>query len=259
MRGLVDTHCHLQAPAFSPDRAEVLERSLDTLDWLVVIGDDLDSSVQAVDMTGNNVFAAAGVHPYHADCVNTGTLERLRELAAHPGVVAIGEIGLDYFRYAETTPETQRKALEAQLQLAAELALPVVIHNRDADADMAAILANAGCRAQGIVMHCFGSDAAFAETCLELGCHISFAGNVTFPKAETLREAAAAVPPERLLIETDSPYLAPQPVRGKRCEPGYVRHTAACLAGLKGITIEAFAEQTSGNAAALFGIAAELV
>lgn len=257
MRGLVDTHCHLQAPAFAHDRLEVLERSLDTLDWLLVAGDDLDSSTHAAEMARDRVFAAAGIHPYHADCVNSGALDRLRALAARPGVVAIGEIGLDYFRYAETTPEKQRTAFEAQLQLAAELPLPVIIHNREADADMAAILANAGRRAPGIVMHCFGSDAAFAETCIELGCTISFAGNVTFPKAETLREAAAVVPLERLLIETDSPYLAPQPVRGKRCEPGYVWHTARCLAGLKGVTIEAFAEQTTGNAAALFGIAQE--
>ena len=254
---LVDTHCHLQDPRFDDDRPAVLERSLDALEWLVLIGDDLDSSRRAVSLVRDRVYAAAGFHPYHAAQVDASALEQLSRLAASEGVVAIGEIGLDYFRYAETTPAEQRRAFEAQLELAATLRLPVVIHNRDADDDTLAILRNARNRLPGVVMHCFGSNAAFAATCVEQGFHISFAGNVTFPKAEPLREAAALVPIDRLLVETDSPYLAPQPVRGKRCEPAYIQHTAACMAGLKGMTLEEFAEKTTSNAAQLFGIASD--
>lgn len=255
MTGLADTHCHLQDARFDEDRADVLARSLDALDWLVVVGDELDTSRLAVDMTQDRVFATVGMHPYHADRVDAEALAALRGLAAHERVVAIGEIGLDYYRYAETSREEQQRAFEAQLELAAALGLPVVVHNRDADGDTAAILANAGRRLPGVVMHCFGSGAAFACTCLELGHYISFAGNVTFPKAENLREAASLVPLDRLLVETDSPYLAPRPVRGDRCEPRYVQYTAACLAEIKGVTIEAFAEQTTANAAGLFRLA----
>jgi TatD DNase family protein len=252
---LVDTHCHLQDPRFDDDRQAVLGRSLEALEWLVIIGDNLDTSRRAVGLVRDRVYAAVGFHPYHAAQMDAAALEALSRLAASEGVVAIGEIGLDYFRYAETTPAEQRRAFEAQLELAAALRLPVVIHNRDADDDTLAILRNARNRLPGVVMHCFGSNAAFAAACVELGFHISFAGNVTFPKAGPLREAAALVPIARLLVETDSPYLAPQPVRGKRCEPSYIQHTAACMAGLKGMTLEEFAEKTTSNAAQLFGIA----
>ncbi|MFO7976638.1 MAG: TatD family hydrolase [Candidatus Hydrogenedentota bacterium] len=254
MTALVDTHCHLQDSRFEEDRSEVLDRSLDVLDWLVVVGDDVDTSRQAIEMTRNRVFATVGIHPYHADRADQDALTELRRLAALEGTVAIGEIGLDYYRYAETTPAEQHQAFEAQLELAADLALPVVIHNRDADEDAAAILANAAGRIPGVIMHCFGSNAAFAETCLEMGAYLSFAGNVTFPKAGSLREAAGVVPMDRLLVETDSPYLAPQPVRGKRCEPRYVQYTAACLAEVKGVTIEVFAQRTGANAARLFRV-----
>lgn len=252
MTGLVDTHCHVQDTRFDDDRRDVVERSLTILDWLVVVGDDLATSQQAAEMTGDRIVAAVGMHPYHANHLNAETVTELRRLAALEGVVAIGEIGLDYYRYAKTTPAEQRNAFETQLELAGELGLPVVIHNREADKDAAALLANAAGQLPGFVMHCFGGDAAFAETCLEMGAYISFAGNVTFPKADSLREAAAVVPMNRLLVETDSPYLAPQAVRGKRCEPRYVQYTAACLAEVKGVTMEIFTEQTTANAGRLF-------
>lgn len=253
---LADTHCHLQDHRFDDDRAAVLKRSLDALEWLLVVGDDLDTSRRAVAMIRDRVYAAVGLHPYHADRLDASALELLSGLAASQGVVAIGEIGLDYYRYAETAPAEQRRAFEAQLELAATLRLPVIIHNRDADDDTAAILANARDRLPGVVMHCFGSSAAFAAKCVELGFHVSFAGNITFPKAEPLRQAAAVVPIDRLLVETDSPYLAPQPVRGKRCEPLHIHHTAGCVADLKGVTLAEFAERTSSNAARLFRVAA---
>ncbi len=251
---LFDTHCHLQASAFDGDRDEVLMRSLAELEGIVLIGEDLDSSRQAVAMVRERVFAAVGAHPYHAEQVDAPLLAEFRQLAARPGVVAIGEIGLDY-HYGEGSPAVQKAACEAQLDLAIELKLPVVIHSRDADEDMTSILdAYHECPVGG-VMHCFGSGPAFAEKSVAWGFHVSFAGNVTFPKAQELRDAAAVVPLERLLVETDSPYLAPQRVRGKRCEPGFVCHTAEVLADLKGVDLETFARQTTENAQNLFMIA----
>ncbi len=235
----VDTHCHLQMEQFDADRQEALARALDALDWIAVVGD--------------RVFAVVGVHPYHAAELDETGETLLREMAGNPGVVAIGETGLDY--YNEFTPRAlQRPCFEKQLQLAAELQLPVVIHSRAADDDAAAIIANAIPSLKACVMHCFGGGRAFAERCLAMGCWLSFAGNVTFPKANELREAAAATPVERLLVETDAPYLAPQCLRGKRCEPAYVLHTLAFLAELKGKTHEELAARTAENSRFVFSV-----
>lgn len=250
---LVDTHCHLQDRAFDEDRAAVLQRSLEELEFLVVIGDELESSRRALALCDDRIFAAVGFHPYHAEHVDRDALQNLRSLASRPGVVAIGEIGLDYFNvYAE--PHRQREAFRLQLDLAVALQLPVVIHCRDAHDDTASILESYASSLPGGIMHCFAGDADFARRCLALGFHISFAGNVTFPKASALREAANAVPLESLLVETDAPYLAPQPVRGKRCEPWHVRYTADALAALKGCEPAEFRRVTTGNARRLFKI-----
>jgi TatD DNase family protein len=250
---LVDTHCHLQSERYHEDREAVRERALARLDWVVVIGDDIASSEAAIALAGPRVFAAVGVHPYHAKDYTGATHSRLADLLDAPGVVALGEIGLDYFN--EFSPRAaQAEAFERQLALACDRGYPVAIHNREADADCLAILRNAAGRLPGCVMHCFGSDAAFAEACVALGFYVSFAGNVTFPKAAPLREAAAAVPMERLLVETDAPYLAPVPLRGKRCEPQFVEHTAAFLAQLKGVEPEAFGAITTANAHALYRV-----
>ena len=248
---LVDTHCHIYDSRFDEDLEQVIARALESLEWLVIVGDDIPNSRKVVSMVQDRVFAAVGFHPYHADHVNPETMGALRELASQQGVVALGEMGLDYFKYAETSPQEQRQAFEAQLELAADLRLPVIIHNREADDDTAKIMDNAHESLAGSIMHCFGSDAKFAEKCLEWGCYISFAGNVTFPKAESLREAAAVVPLDRLLVETDSPYLAPQKKRGKRCEPAYVQYTAECLSEIKGVSLEEFSEATTKNATRL--------
>lgn len=250
---LVDTHCHLQDEQFADDREAVLARALEVLDWLVVIGDDLETSRAGVALIQDRVYAVAGVHPYHATTVEEGCLEALAELVGQPGVVGLGEIGLDYFN--EYSPRAaQWQAFEQQLRLAVEVALPVVIHNRDADEDCFAILKEYVGALPGCIMHCFGSDAAFADRCMALGCHISFAGNVTFPKAEKLRDAARAVPLERLLVETDAPYLSPPPKRGKRCEPHYVQYTAEKLAEVKGVSFEELAAHTTENARAVYRI-----
>ena len=254
---LVDSHCHLQDSAFDADRAEVLSRALDTLDWLVVIGDDLPTSRAAVNLMQPGVYASVGIHPYYAATVDAPALEALRELARSPQVVALGEIGLDYFKHNDTPRDIQQNAFQQQLELAASLNLPAVIHNRESEDDLAEILDARHTRLPGAVMHCFAGSTAFVERALSWGFYISFAGNVTFPKAEELRTAAMAVPLDRLLIETDAPYLAPQAVRGKRCEPAFVRHTAEHLAEVKGVPIETLCATTAENAARLFSVSAE--
>lgn len=251
---LVDTHCHVQMDGFDEDRDAVIERSLDALAWMVLVGDDIESSRAALKYADNRIRAAVGVHPYHTAGLDADTLEDLQGLAEHECAAAIGEIGLDYFKYCDVPPKVQRDAFYRQLELAVKLALPVVIHNREADEDCAPILEEFASHLRGIQMHCFGSGPAFAERCLAFGAHISFAGNLTFPKAELLREAARVVPLDRLLTETDSPYLAPQPMRGKRCEPAYVMHTAERLAEVKGVTFEEIASRTRANAETFFRV-----
>jgi TatD DNase family protein len=181
-------------------------------------------------------------------------IERLRALAGRAGVVGIGEIGLDYYKYNETPPDVQRRAFVAQLELAAELDLPVVIHNRDADADVGAILDEHAPHIPGGVLHCFAGGEELVHRAHDWGFYVSFAGNVTYPKADDLRIAARAVCDDRLLIETDAPYLAPKPVRGNRCEPAFVRHTAERLAEVRGVTVDRLCAQTAQNAARLFRV-----
>lgn len=252
--GLVDSHCHLQDSAFDEDREEVIARSMDALDWLVVIGDDLPTSRGGVALIRDRVFATVGIHPYYAESANDSGLAELREMAGLPGVVGIGEIGLDYFKHCTTPRDVQKQGFIRQLELAAELSLPVVIHNRESNEDLAAILDDHHQAIPGGIMHCFAGDEAFVDRCLEWNFHISFAGNATFPKAKALRVAARRVPLNRLLVETDSPYLAPQAVRGKRCEPAYVEHTARRLAEVRGEDFETLALATSANAARVFGL-----
>lgn len=250
---LVDTHCHLQDPAFDNDREAVIARALDTLEWLVVIGDDLENSRRAVALSRERIYATVGYHPYHADQVDEDALAAVRSLATQPCVIAIGEIGLDYFN--EFSPRTaQRRALEMQLDLAQSLCLPAVVHCRAAEEDMLAILKGHAASLPSVIMHCFGGDDVFARQCLDLGCFISFAGNVTYPKAHTLRDAAAETPPDRMLLETDAPYLAPQPRRGRRCDPEDVLHTARFLADHKKMEFEAFCARTAENAHQAFGV-----
>jgi len=250
---LVDTHCHLQDVKFAEDREDTIDRTLGALAWCVVIGDDLASSQAGLDVTREGIYAAVGVHPYYPQEIDDAGIAALRELARHDRVVAIGEIGLDYHMGGEDVP-AQHAAFSRQLQLASELKLPVVIHSRDAAEDTVAILTEHRSRLSGVVMHCFSGDAAFAEQCIALDCYISFAGNVSFPKAEPLRDAARVVPANRLLVETDAPYLAPQPRRGKRCEPAYVQYTLEAIATARGDDPGMLAAQTTENAHRFFGV-----
>jgi len=251
MTRLADTHCHLNNNRFLDDFDATVARTLDALDFAVCIGIDAESCARAVEMTRPRLYAAVGYHPYHASELDDAAVELLRGYTAHPRVVALGEMGLDYFN--EYAPRAdQQIAFERQIELAIETNFPIIIHNRDADADCHATLSRYADRLAGCVMHCYGADAAYAKKFLDLGFYISFAGNVTYPKAQSLRDAAAVVPMDRLLVETDCPYLSPQPVRGKRCEPAHVIHTGEALALLKDVPFEEFAEQTTENARRFF-------
>lgn len=253
--GLVDTHCHLQSGRFEEDRESVIEECLNRLDWLVVIGDDVEGSREAMALIRPNLYAVVGVHPYSAKDFDEQQLAELREMAAHPQVVGIGETGLDYFN--EYSPrDDQARSFRAQLELACDVGLPVVIHNREADEDSYTILKEFADRLPGCIMHCFGSGPEYARKFLDLGFYISFAGNVTFKKAVPLQESAKVVPMDRLLVETDAPYLAPVPLRGKvkRCEPHFVEHTAAFLAELKEVPLDAFTAQTTANAHRVYSV-----
>ncbi len=251
---LVDSHCHIQDAKFDEDREEMIARSLEILDWMVVIGDDLPTSQQAVALTGDRIYASVGVHPYYADTLDAELLDALRFLAQSEHVVALGEMGLDYFKHCDIPKDIQENAFRAQLDLACEMNLPVVIHNRESTKDLCTIIDDYADNLCGGVLHCFAGSPEFVKHCLSWGFHVSFAGNVTFPKAEELRIAAREVPLDRLLVETDAPYLAPQAVRGKRCEPHHTKHTAEFLADMYGISYEELAQATADNAARLYRV-----
>lgn len=255
---LVDTHCHLDFEWFDEDREEVVARALAAgVQRIVVPALDLENveMVLALAEAYEAVYAAVGIHPNSAAEWEDGWLDRLRALAGHEKVVAIGEIGLDYY-WDKTPAAVQHRAFSRQLALAAELALPVIVHNREADVDVLRLLADsplAGQERPG-VLHSFSSPWETAVTGLELGFYLGFTGPVTFKKAEELREIAARAPLERLLVETDAPFLTPQPHRGKRNEPAYVAHVAAKIAEVRGLSEAQVAEATTANASRLFSL-----
>ena len=252
---LVDSHAHLDLPEFDADRAEVLRRAGAAGVVAVLCPADLTrpGSLPAVAALAGGrpaVLAAAGVHAHQAKDLSEGLLRELAGLAAGGAIRAVGEIGLDY-HYDLSPPDLQREALRRQLALAEEAGLPVILHSRLAGADIVAAIDGERFRRGGI-MHCFTEDWPTAEAVLERGFQVSFSGILTFPKAGPLREAAARVPLDRLLVETDAPYLAPVPHRGKRNEPALVVETARVLAGLRGLHLEHLAEATTANFARLF-------
>ena len=254
---LVDTHAHLDFDAFAADRSAVLQRALAAgVEWILDVGADLISSRRAVALAAQepHVWAAVGVHPHDSAGLVPQALDELRVLACAPRVLAIGETGLDYARDLSPRPQ-QREAFAAQLALARELQRPVIVHSREAAADTLQLLCDAARESGGRlcgVMHCFAGDAATARQALELGLYIGIAGPVTYPKTEALGEVVREVPLERLLLETDCPYLAPQPRRGKRNEPAYVRFVAERVAELRGLSPEEVGRATSDNARNLF-------
>ena len=246
---LVDSHCHLDDSQFDEDRETAIERARSAgVETLLAIGTgsgppDLEAAIRLADRYPF-VYATVGVHPHDAAKATDGTYERLRELAQHPKVKALGEIGLDY-HYDFSPRNVQRAVFERQLEIAAEARLPVVIHTREAWEDTLAVL-GARWRGGGI-MHCFTGDERQARQALDLGFHLAFGGVLTFPKAEAVRQAARITPDDRLVVETDCPYLAPAPMRGKRNEPAYLVETARRLAEVRGTALEAIAELTTRN------------
>ncbi|NLN07347.1 MAG: TatD family hydrolase [Firmicutes bacterium] len=253
---LTDSHAHLIDERFQQDYEQVLERARTAgVTTIINVGYDLASSAAACDLAekAEGLYAAVGIHPHEASSYTAETARMLRKLAAHPKVVALGEMGLDYY-YNHSPRHVQQEVFRKQLGLARELSLPVIIHDRDAHDDLYRILCEENAQEVGGVLHCFSGDTAFAAKCLQLGFYLSLAGPVTFQNAGELLEVAKMVPSERLLIETDAPYLAPVPYRGRRNEPAYVRLVAEKIAALRGMETAEVAEMTSRNARAVFSL-----
>lgn len=256
---ITDTHAHLDFPDFSNDLPDVLARAAAAgVRRIVTIGTTLESSRRAVDLANSlpNVFAAVGIHPNNATEAPADFLLELKTLVAAPRVVAIGEAGLDYFRMppdADISAVKQRQAevFRAQLDLAAELGLNVIIHERTAWEDTVEILREYTGRLRG-VFHCFGKGPAQMQEILNLGHLVSFTGIVTFKNAADVQASAAAVPADRFMVETDCPFLAPTPFRGGRCEPAHTRQTAEKIAALRNVTFEQLAELTEATAEGFF-------
>lgn len=254
---MIDSHAHLYFDRFDEDRDAVIENARRVgVHGVINIGIDLPTSVAAIELARQHpgFHAAAGIHPTTpVDDLETA-ISDIRDLArGNPDtVVAIGEIGLDFY-WKEISPAAQYPKLVRQLTLARELSLPVILHCRDALAELFDVLDAESDLPPG-VFHCFSGGADDARRALDLGFHVSFAGNLTFAKSTLLREAAAAVPPEKLLLETDAPFLSPQPVRGKRNEPAHVVHTRDCLAKLHGLDAEILGEMAAATTTALFGL-----
>ncbi|NLE43914.1 MAG: TatD family hydrolase [Chloroflexi bacterium] len=253
MLTLFDSHAHLQFAQYDEDRQAVIARSRD---WGVIgilnVGADLESSRAAVALAARYefMFASVGVHPHDADKLSSDVLAELRALAADSGVVAIGEIGLDYYR--DLAPrDAQRRAFERQLALAVDLGLPAIVHSRDAHRDALTILdewPGTG------VLHSYSAGPDALTEVLDMGFSIGISGPVTYPRADELRRVVECAPIDRLLVETDCPYLAPVPYRGRRNEPAYVRYVVEMIADVRGIPAEEVAEATAANARRLFGI-----
>lgn len=252
----VDTHTHLFYPNFEEDLFEVIKKAREEgVDYMLVPATDLKTAEQVIELCDRYdfIFGAVGVHPHDTKDWDDSLIPKIEELAKHQKIVAIGEIGLDYF-YDFSPKEKQIKAFKEQIELALKLDLPVIIHNRDSDVDMMEIIksyAGSGLRAQ---FHCFNASLEDARELIAMHHYISFTGNITFKKFDSLREIAAAIPLESIMIETDSPFMTPVPYRGKRNEPTNVKYVAEKLAELHKITIEEVARITSLNAFKMFGI-----
>ncbi len=255
---LVDTHCHLDMEAYEDDFEDVLRNAYQhNIRAIVSIGIDLESSIHAVNLARKHqmISATVGIHPHDVDNMTDKTLSMVADLAEKnkEHVVGYGEIGLDYVkRYS--SPENQRKQFRNQLAFAEDLHLPVVIHDREAHEDTLSILKEKGPLKYGGIMHCFSGDLQFARQVLDLGLFISIPGTVTFKNADKLKEVAKSAPLSSLLLETDGPFLAPHPHRGKRNEPQYILYTAQEVANLRNISLEELAGQTSKNAMEVFSL-----
>lgn len=253
---LFDTHAHLNAEQFEEDLKDVIERAKqEGVGNMVIVGFDRPTITKAMELVEKYEFmyASVGWHPVDAIDMTNDDLAWIEELASHPKVVALGEMGLDYY-WDKSPKEIQKEVFRKQIRLAKKVKLPIIIHNREATADIVNILREEGASEVGGIMHCFSGSVEVAEECIQMNFHISLGGPVTFKNARKPKEVAEAIPLEKLLIETDCPYLAPHPYRGKRNEPSYVKLVAEQIAEIKGISFEVVAEKTTDNAKKLFGI-----
>jgi len=251
----IDSHAHLEMDAFDGDREEVIARAEAAgLTAIITVGTTIPDCAKALEIARLHpmVYAAVGIHPHEVKGIDDRTYDTLRELAQQAKVVALGEIGIDFF-YDHSPREVQLRCFEEQIELALELDLPVIIHDREAHGETLGIMRQYRGRLRG-VLHCFSGDAAMARECLEMGFYLSVAGPVTYRKADQLREVVREIPIDRLLVETDCPYLAPQPFRGKRNEPAYVVETARRVAEVKGVEPRDLERRTEENARRLFGL-----
>lgn len=264
---LIDSHCHIDSDAFDADREEVITRAEEAgVEMMLVIGTgeatDFENFTRVVELAEKheNIFASIGVHPHDAKTFDIEAERRLIELAkSSRKVIGWGEIGLDFF-YDHSERDVQKEVFRRQIRIAHELELPIIIHSRDADLETVEILTDecAEENFRGGIMHCFGGTPEMAEKLIKIGFLISFAGNVTFKKAENLRDSAKSVPLEKLLIETDAPYLAPIPFRGKRNEPAFVVETAKFLADFYDTSLQDLAQATTANFLRLFKLQADI-
>jgi TatD DNase family protein len=250
-----DSHCHLDFPQYAEDRDQVLLRMQEEgIDRSITVAVDFDHlhSLQALAEQHDGIWFSVGIHPNH-EVETEPTVDQLCALSGHAKCVAIGETGMDFFRH-HVSPEVQESRFRTHIRAARQLNKPVIVHNRDADADSIRILKDEAIEQCGGIMHCFSADWETARAALDMGMYISFSGNITFKNNQQLRDVAAKVPEDRILIETDAPYLAPVPHRGKRNEPTYVRHVAECIAGVKGMSLESAARFSTDNAMRVFNL-----
>ena len=253
---LIDSHVHLDDERFDGDR-DILIKSLKSngIELVINIGADMKSSIDSIELAKryDNIYAAIGVHPHSASEMTENTLDELRDMAKEDKVIAIGEIGLDYY-YDNSPRDIQRKWFREQLELAKELDLPVIIHSRDATKETYDIIKEAQDGTLRGVLHCFSGSVEVAMEYIKLGFYISIGGTVTFKNSRVVREVAEAVPLDKFLVETDCPYLTPEPYRGKRNEPMFVKYAAEKIAEIRGISFEELSKATNKNTKELFRI-----
>lgn len=245
----IDSHAHLEMDAFDPDRPQVIKRAFDQgIKRIVTIGTDLDSSRQALALANDypHIWATVGVHPHEAAAFHLKILPQLARLAENPKVIAIGEIGLDFYRNL-SPKEAQKETFRHLIHLARAVSLPIIIHDRDAHQEVLTLLREEKAWEIGGVFHCFSGDWEMARECLDLNFFLSVTGAITYKKGSILEEVVRQAPIESLLLETDAPYLAPHPFRGKRNEPGYLIHTAEHVALLRGISLDALSQAILNN------------
>ncbi|WP_054861441.1 MULTISPECIES: TatD family hydrolase [Gracilibacillus] len=253
---LFDTHVHLNVAQFEEDREEVIKRARDAgIEHMVIVGFDNETIPKAIELAEEHdfIYAAVGWHPVDAIDMTEEDLLRIEQLANHPKVVAIGEMGLDY-HWDKSPKDVQKEVFRKQIRLAKKVQLPIIIHNREATKDIIKILQEEKANEVGGIMHCYNDSTDYLDACLAMNFYISLGGPVTFKNAKLPKEVAIAVPEDRLLIETDCPFLAPHPNRGKRNEPAYVRLVAEKIAELRGVDYDSICKITTENAKRFFGI-----